>query len=163
MTNELNDSSIVHESDNLNVRIPNISNHNVSQNQKIFSVEEDSSTDYSNHDNSESTHLQSPPKTTESSTSKSRLRFSEANDEVEETTFTSKSVTSSTSVTIQSSEMKNKDSKENNISETIQTPLGIFNNFMLNCLFMLMYMRNNYYFNLRQIENFYLRCGQYNQ
>ena len=135
MTNELNDSSIVHESDNLNVRIPNISNHNVSQNQKIFSVEEDSSTDYSNHDNSESTHLQSPPKTTESSTSKSRLRFSEANDEVEEITSTSKSVTSSTSVTIQSSKMKNKDSNEDTKSETIQIPPGILNNFMLNCFF----------------------------
>ena len=129
MTDVLNDSSIVHESDKLNDRAPDTSNHNVSQNQKILSAEEDSNTDSSNHDNTESNHLQSPPKTTESSTSKSRLRFSEANDEVEETTFTSKSVTSSNSVTIQSSKMKNKNSEENNISEVIQIPPGMFINF----------------------------------
>ena len=117
-----------------NVKISNTSNQKVSQNKKILSAEEDSTTDSINHDNAESNHLQPPPKTTESSTSKSRLRFSEANDEVEDTTFTLKSVTSSTSVTIQSSGMKNKDSKQNNSSETIQIPPGIFNCFMLICL-----------------------------
>ena len=135
MTDELYDSSIVHESDSFNAKFPNTYNQNVSQNQKILSSEEDSTTDSSNHDNTESNHLQPPPKTTESSTSKSRLRFSEANDEVEEITSTSKSVTSSTSVTIQSSKMKNKDSNEDTKSETIQIPPGILNNFMLNCFF----------------------------